>query len=73
MNRILDAVLTFVFTLSIGFMGCLITLEYMDLRERVEALEQQGSQDFEIMILPGEPTLPPPKPAVCPQPQRKSC
>ena len=78
MNRILDAALTFTLTLSIGFFGCLIVVEFLELRERVETLEQQGTQQFEIMILPGEPGWgppPPPPPGVriCPEAPRKSC
>lgn len=80
MNRILELVATYAVTISIGFFGCLVACEFLELRERVEALEQQSEQGFEIIIDPsmfGEPTPAPPPPPpgvrICPEPQRKSC
>jgi hypothetical protein len=77
MLRILEAVLTYTLALTLGVFGCLLVIEFMELRERVEALEQEGTQQFEIMILPGEPGWEPPPPPpgvrICPATQRKSC
>lgn len=73
MKRIIDTLLSCIIIASLGFMGGTAFCEFMNLRSRVEALEQR-LEGFEIIWeLPGEPTPAPPEIPICPRPATKSC